>query len=131
MQFTFPSIILYASSSQGYEADRSVTPSSSISASEQSWQFGALVPGLSHSEVQSIRSNTHSIVIAKLREESMVTVADILSNCNNPNTRKVLEKAYALSGFKYDHESVIASRNLGTAISVNYSPAMLRLLDMR
>lgn len=107
-----PSFILYADrsdgGSSGHRADNSRSVSSTVPVGEEKFQFGALVNGLSYSEVASIRNKVYVIMVQGSKDSSVVTVSDVLLKSPNPNTHKVLEKAYFMSKTKYDHESVIA-----------------------
>jgi len=133
----FPSFILYADrsdgGSSGYRADNSRSVSSTVPVYEEKFQFGALVNGLSYSEVASIRNKVYVIMVQGSKDSSVVTVSDVLVKCPNPNTHKVLEKAYFMSKTRYDHESVIAMKafNREGVHSVDFSPAGLALLGMR
>ena len=139
LPFKIEGWVLYAnstsasSSSSGYRGDRSRSASSTVPVGEEKFQFGALVTGLSYSQVSFIRSQVHVIVVNQLRLNCAVSVSEVLINSSNSaNTSKVLEKAYLLSNTKFDKESIIAMAGLrtGGGHTINCSPALLELQNM-
>lgn len=95
--------------------------------------FLALVEGLRYTEVMGIIDNVFQIAMTSYRYYPAVGVADVLIQCNNASTYKVLQKVCADVNHSYTTDPFIATININRRInhSVHFCPALQRLLYMK